>query len=94
MIVVDASAVLAVLLGQPGYEEIADKLCQADERIISPVSALTAVMALTQKFTEPSAIVGVFFARALSPNAPSTAPRLIGRVKPSSLSARVPTVRA
>lgn len=60
MIVLHASAVLSLLLREPGYETVAEKLCAAGEVRLSPVSAMETLMALAERFAEPSPILGGF----------------------------------
>lgn len=53
MIVIDASAVVAILFQEPGYQELARKLESAEARFISPVSYAEVVMALARTLRDP-----------------------------------------
>lgn len=53
MIVIDASAVVAILLQEPGYQDLAGKLQSAEARYMSPVSYAEAVMALSRSLRDP-----------------------------------------
>ena len=64
MIVIDASAVVAILLEEPGYEALADRLRAADDRVMSPVTAVEVVMALARRFSEPSVTADLYFRRS------------------------------
>ena len=56
MIVVDASAVVAILQTEIGYERIAEKLLASEDRRISPVSWVEVTLALARKYADPAAI--------------------------------------
>lgn len=60
MIVVHSSAVLALLTRAPGFETLAAKLCEAPEAVISPVSALEVLLALSQTYDDPAPVLGAF----------------------------------
>lgn len=60
MIVIDASAVVAILNQEPDYETLALRFVRERERRISPVSSLEAVMALARKYADPARIVETF----------------------------------
>lgn len=60
MIVLHSSAVLSLLLREPGHERVAEKLCAAGDVRLSPVSAMDALMALSRRFAEPSPVLGAF----------------------------------
>jgi ribonuclease VapC len=60
VIVVDASAVMAVLLSEPGHEEISLKLRASAERAISPVALLECVMVLARAVSQPKAVLDAF----------------------------------
>jgi ribonuclease VapC len=64
VIVVDASAVVAILQNERGYERIAEKLLASDDRRISPVSWLEVSMAIGRKFDDPAAIADAFLLRS------------------------------
>ena len=53
MIVVDASAAVAILFQESGFEELANKLDAADSRFMSPVSYAEVVMALSRGLRDP-----------------------------------------
>lgn len=64
MIVVDASAVLAVLQEEPEYEEIVARLLADEDRRISPVSRLEIVMVLSRQYSSPISIANDYMRRA------------------------------
>jgi ribonuclease VapC len=64
VIVVDASAVIAILNEEPGYEQVAARLASSSIRFISPVSWLEVAMALARKYKEPTAIADAYLQRA------------------------------
>jgi len=64
VIVIDASAVVAILLEERGYEGLAERLRAADERVMSPVSTVEVVMALARRFSEPSVIADGYLRRS------------------------------
>ena len=60
MIVVHASAVLALLERGAGFEALAAKLTDVDEAVISPVSAMDTLMTLSRTYADPGPIITVF----------------------------------
>jgi len=60
MIVVHASAVLALLLREPGFEAVAAKLCDAPEAMMSPVVAMTVLLKLSKRYGDPAPILSSF----------------------------------
>jgi ribonuclease VapC len=64
VIVVDASAVVAILQTEAGYERIVEKLLASDDRRISPVSWLEVTMALSRKFADPASVADAYLLRA------------------------------
>jgi len=56
---VDASAMVAILLGEDEREALVARLGGADGRVTSVVSAFEAVAALAGRLADPSAAVGV-----------------------------------
>jgi ribonuclease VapC len=63
MIVVDASAVVAILNEEPDYRDIAMRLLASAERVMSPVSALEVVMALARKYKDPGPVTDAYLQR-------------------------------
>ena len=61
MIVVDASAAVAILQREDGFEALSEKLLADGSRCISPVSAVEVAMALSRKFTDPTNVVDAYF---------------------------------
>ena len=53
MIVLDASAVVAILNREPGFEQLLLRMLHEPQRHISPVSFVEVVMALARKFADP-----------------------------------------
>lgn len=60
MIVVHSSAILALLMREPGYEAVAAKLCDAAEAMISPVVAMAVLLKLSKRYGDPAPILGTF----------------------------------
>jgi ribonuclease VapC len=60
----DASAVVAILQGEAGYDVPLQKLLDADEVRISPVSAVEIVMALARRYSDPRAIAETYLRRS------------------------------
>lgn len=60
MIVIDASAILAVLQRESGYENVASRMLADPDRRISPVSSLEVIMALSKKFADPARIAEAY----------------------------------
>ena len=63
MIVVDASAVVAILQTEIGYERIAEKLLVSEDRRISPISWVEVTLALARKYADPAAIADAYLLR-------------------------------
>ena len=63
MIVVDASAVVAILQTEIGYERIAEKLLVWEDRRISPISWVEVTLALARKYADPAAIADAYLLR-------------------------------
>jgi len=64
VIVVDASAVVAILQAERGYERIAEKLLASARRHISPVSWLEVTMALARRYAEPAIVADAYLRHA------------------------------
>lgn len=60
MIVVHSSAVLALLLNQPGANAIAAKLCEAPEAVMSPVSTMDVLVTLSERYADPAPVLAAF----------------------------------
>lgn len=75
MIVLHSSAVLSLLLREPGFEKVAEKLCAAGELRLSPVSAMETLMTLSRHFGEPSPILGAFLRQSRIKQQPVDAPQ-------------------
>jgi len=65
VIVVDASAVIAIMQEEPGYERIAEKLLASDDRRISPISWVEISMALARKYADPSSVSDAYLRHAI-----------------------------
>jgi ribonuclease VapC len=63
VIVVDASAVVALLNKEPGFEALAARMVLDRARYISPVSSVEAVMALTRNHRDPGRTLDIFLAQ-------------------------------
>ena len=63
MIVVDASAVVAILNEEAGYQGIAARLLLSDQRRISPVSYVEVIMALARQYPAPQSVVENYLER-------------------------------
>lgn len=63
MIVVDASAIVAILNKELNHQPLVARLQAFDERFISPVSTLEVAMALARKYVEPASIIDAYFQR-------------------------------
>ena len=55
--IIDASAVVALLAGEPGCEDVVACLIKDQERWITPMSAVEAVMALARKYANPAELL-------------------------------------
>lgn len=64
MIVVDASAIVAVLLAEGGHEEISLKLHGAEARTVSPVAFIECVMVLARVVDQPKSVLDAFLRTA------------------------------
>jgi ribonuclease VapC len=60
VIVVHSSAVLTLLTNEPGCNAVAAKLCDAADAIMSPVSVMDVLQALTPRYDDPSPILTAF----------------------------------
>lgn len=63
MIVLDASAVVALLNRESGFESIAARIVHERVRYISPVSSVEAVMALARTHRDPGQTLDAFLAQ-------------------------------
>lgn len=63
MIVVDASAVVAILQTEIGHERIAAKLLAWEDRRISPISWLEVTLALARRYADPASIADAYLLR-------------------------------
>ena len=63
MIVLDASAVVAILLNETGFEQLTARLIADSDRCISPMSLVEAVMALARRYTDPMPAIDAFMQR-------------------------------
>ena len=64
MIVLDTSAIIAILLRSPDQKTLAAKLFGDADRRISAVSAVEATMVLSRHYSSPEAVLEEYFARA------------------------------
>ena len=64
MIVVDTSAVIAVILRESNWEAIVRTLLADPERLISPVSLLEATMVLSRTHSEANAVIEEYLLQA------------------------------
>jgi len=60
VIVVHSSAVLALLLNEPGANAVAAKLCEAPDVTMSPVTAMDVLMILAARYDDPAPILSAF----------------------------------
>jgi len=60
MIVVDASAIIAVMLKERGYERVADVIAHADACRISPATLLEVTMVMSRTLSDPKGDVDVY----------------------------------
>ena len=54
MIVVDASAIVAINIGEPGFEAYAQALLAADRIVASPVNLVEAGMVVARRLNQPN----------------------------------------
>lgn len=64
MIVVDTSAIIAVLQEEPGYHAVADKIRSAEPKCMSAASTLEVVMVLARKFADPAPVADAYYQRS------------------------------
>jgi ribonuclease VapC len=64
MIIVDTSAIIAMILEEPNYQSFAAKMLMDDVRAISPVTLLEATMVLSRAYSEPRTALDPFLRRA------------------------------
>jgi ribonuclease VapC len=64
VIVIDASAIVAILMEESGHERIAERLLASDRRYISPISWVEITMALARRYTEPEIIADAYLRQA------------------------------
>lgn len=57
MIVVDTSAIVAIVLRESGYEDVAMRLYATTQRVISPMSVVETTMVLSRTYSEPKLAV-------------------------------------
>lgn len=57
MIVVDTSAIVAIIFVEPGYPDIARRLFVDSQRVISPMSVVEATMVLSRSFSNPKTVI-------------------------------------
>jgi ribonuclease VapC len=60
VIVLDASAVVAMLLKEPGYDLLFTRVVEDSDVRISPMSYVETVMALARQFADPGSILDLF----------------------------------
>ena len=60
MILLDASAVVAILQNEPGYEALTIRVAQDSGTRITPMSYVETVMALARQFTDPVSVLNLF----------------------------------
>ncbi len=54
MIVVDASAIVAINIGEPGFEAYAQALLAADKVVASPINLVEAGMVIARRLNQPN----------------------------------------
>jgi ribonuclease VapC len=64
MIVVDTSAIIAVMLEEPGWEAIVPRLMADPDRVLSPVCLVEAILVLSRTYSEPNVIVDEYLQQA------------------------------
>jgi ribonuclease VapC len=60
MIMIHSSAVLTLLLRDPGFEAVAAKLCEVPEVMISPIVVMNVLLKLSKRYADPAPILGTF----------------------------------
>jgi len=60
VIVVDTSAIVAVMFKEPGYERIADIIARSDACIISPVTLVEITMVISRSVRDAKAVVAKY----------------------------------
>jgi ribonuclease VapC len=62
VIVVDTSAVIAILLREPGSDAISDRLLSDTDgvRFMSPVSVVESIMVLSRTYSQPKAAIDAY----------------------------------
>jgi ribonuclease VapC len=57
VIVVDTSAIIAMLIREPGYEELNARMTAQDERFVPATAVLEATMVLTRFYGNPKPVI-------------------------------------
>ena len=60
MIVADTSAIIAVMLLEPGHERLADVIARSDACIISPVTLVEITMVISRSVQDPKTTVDIY----------------------------------
>jgi ribonuclease VapC len=64
MIVFDTSAIVAMILDEPGHELLATRMQFEDERAVSAVSIVEATMVLSRTYSKPNEVLQEFVEKA------------------------------
>jgi len=64
MIVIDTSALVASMIGEPSRERIADAIARADGCVISAVSFVEATMVLSRTLSDPKSDLNAYLQQA------------------------------
>jgi ribonuclease VapC len=64
MIVVDTSAIAAMILDEPDHRLLAAKMLAEEERFVSPISVLEATMVLSRTYSKPKDVLSSYLASA------------------------------
>jgi uncharacterized protein with PIN domain len=60
VIVIHSSAVVTLLTNAPGCNAVAAKLCEAPDALMSPVSVMDVLIALTERYKDPAPVLTAF----------------------------------
>jgi ribonuclease VapC len=64
VIVVDTSAIVAIVTSEPGFEDVARRLFADEKRVVSPLSVVEATMVLSRVSPNPNAVVAEHLKKA------------------------------
>ena len=64
MIVIDTSAMIAIMMDEPDNQSLAATMLTEDERVISPVTLLETTMVLSRTYSAPKAALDLYLRKA------------------------------